>query len=383
MTGSAAAASYEPPPYPHDRVGDLRAAAAETGHGLDLSIGDPCDPLPEVVAQALRDALHRGVNYPPSVGYPELREAASAWMNRRLRVDVGAEDVAACVGTKELVCSLPRLLSLRYPARDTVLYPSIAYPTYAMGAELAGLRAVPVPLDDDWHATVERISDEDADRALVLWLNEPGNPTGSVADAAWFERTVRWARERGIVVASDECYVEFSFQDGRPATVLGTGSEGVLAVHSLSKRSNMAGLRSGFVAGDTALVRYLGEVRKHMGLMPPGPVQMAAAAAWADDDHVGTQRAIYRERREIFLGALEGTGVVHAGGPGTFYLWLHDESGRDAWDLAGHLAKAGIVGSPGDLYGESPARHVRIALVAPNDVLEPAASRLRSVLGAG
>ncbi len=376
-------AGFTPPPYPHDRLGDVRAVAEATdGPTVDLSVGNPGDPLPEVVAAAVTGALDRGVRYPASAGFGELREAASAWMGRRLGVEVASENVVACVGTKELVAGLPHLLSLRDPGRDTVLFPSVAYPTYEMGARLAGLRAVPVPLDDAWRPDLSRVAPGDAERALVLWLNEPGNPTGSTVDAAWFEASVGWARERGVVVASDECYVEFVF-GADPASALSAGSEGVLAVHSLSKRSNMAGLRAGFVAGDPDLVRYLGEVRRHAGLMVPGPVQVAAAAALDDDAHVDEQRERYRVRRELVLAALEGTGVAHDGGPGTFYLWLRDEGGRDGWELAGELAKAGVIVAPGDFYGEAGASHARLALVEPVERLEPVVRRLRAVLGAG
>lgn len=372
---------FRPPPYPYDRLAELQAVAEATGEPLDLSVGSPCDPLPDVVGKALTASLDTAVGYPASVGFLQLRQAASSWMARRLGVEIPPEQVLACVGSKEFVAGLPRLLALRDPSRDTVLYPSISYPTYAMGAELAGLRAVPVDVDDAWHPDLATVSDDDASRAVLLWLNEPGNPTGSVAGERWFAEVVEWARRRGVIVVSDECYVEFSFDEPR-ASALSAGSEGVLAVHSLSKRSNMAGLRAGFVAGDAQLIGYAGEVRKHAGLMVPGPVQLAAAGALGDDDHVETQCDRYRARRELVVAALEGTGVRHEGGPGTFYLWLADDR-RDAWALAGEFAKAGIVAAPGDLYGESPAVHVRVALVAPLERLEPAVARLRSVLGAG
>ncbi len=171
----------------------------------------------------------------------------------------------ACVGTKELVASLPHLLHLRDPSRDTVLYPAISYPTYAMGAELAGLRSVAVPLDDTWHLDLNRVSDADAERALVLFTNDPGNPTAAVAGGAATSAHVEWARSRGAILVADECYVEFTGGEVPPTTVLQNGSEGLLALHSLSKRSNMAGMRVGFVAGDSGLIRYLGETRKHAG----------------------------------------------------------------------------------------------------------------------
>jgi aspartate/methionine/tyrosine aminotransferase len=305
-------------------------------------------------------------------------------MERRLGATVPAHQILACVGTKEVVASLPHQLHLRDPSRDTVLYPSVAYPTYEMGAVLAGLRAVPVPLTDDWHLDLARVDPADAARALVLWVNEPGNPSGSAASTAELTATVEWARARGIVVAADECYVEFTYDaDGRPvrgATALAAGADGVLAVHSLSKRSNMAGLRVGFVAGDAALTDYLAEVRRHAGMMVPTPVQAAAAAALADDAHVDEQRERYARRRARVVPALAEHGIVHDGGPATFYLWLRGAEGADdGWELAARLAHAGTLVAPGDLYGPAGADHVRLALTQPDDRLELAMDRLGAV----
>lgn len=376
------ARGFVPPPYPHDRLDAMRRLAdALPGGVVDCSVGAPLDPMPEVVRLALVDAAAAATVYPASIGSPALRDAAAGWIDRRFGVTVSADDVIACVGTKELVASLPRFLALRDPSRDTVLYPAISYPTYDMGAQLAGLRAVPVPLDDDWQLDLDRVSPDDAQRALVLWLNEPANPTGATMGAARVEEAVAWARARGIVVASDECYAEFTCSaDGEPqgpTTVLATGSEGVLAVHSLSKRSNMAGLRAGFVAGDAELVGYLGEVRKHAGLMMPAPAQAAAAAALGDDTHVDAQRARYASRRRLVLDGLESLGFVHDGGPSTFYLWLRGAEGTDdGWELAGRFAEAGTLVAPGDFYGPSGADHVRLSLTQPIDRLELALDRL-------
>lgn len=375
-------AGFVPPPYPHDRLADLRAVAEGSGHLLDLSVGNPNDPLPEVVADAVTQALDRGVRYPASAGFAEFREAAAGWMRRRLGIGLDPEHVIACVGTKEVVAGLPRWLSLRDPGRDSVLYPAVSYPTYAMGAQLAGLRAVPVPPGDAWLPDPDQVTDADAERALVLWLNEPGNPTGSVASNDWYAEVARWARDRGIIVASDECYAEFVF-DGEPTTALSAGADGVLALHSLSKRSNMAGMRAGFVAGDPDLIGYLGEVRKHSGFMVPGPVQAGATAALGDDSHVDEQRERYRARREVVLSHLEGTGLVHTGGPATFYLWLRQDGVDDGWDVAGDLAKAGVLVAPGDFYGDTATDHVRVALVAPLDVLDAAFSRVKAHLTGG
>jgi aspartate/methionine/tyrosine aminotransferase len=243
----------------------------------------------------------------------------------------------------------------------------VAYPTYEMGALLAGMRAVPVPVDDEWHLDLDRVDPADADRALVLWLNDPSNPTGAVASPEGMADAVEWARARGILVASDECYAEFTYDaDGAPAapvTALDSGADGVLVVHSLSKRSNMAGLRVGFIAGDRALVTYLGEIRKHGGLMMPSPIQAAAAAALGDDEHVREQQVRYARRRALALPALESRGLVHDGGSSTFYLWLRDaDRARDGWAIAEELATTGLVVAPGDFYGTASTDHVRVAL---------------------
>jgi len=369
-------AGFVPPPYPYDRLRALeRLADSLPGGVVDCSIGTPCDPVPEVAARAAAAAIAGSMGYPASAGSMALREAAEEWIALRFGVDVAASNVGACVGTKELVAGLPHLLRLRNPQRDTVLYPAISYPSYEMGAVLAGCRAVPVPLDAEWHLDLDAVSEADAERALLLWMNEPGNPTSSAADARHFERVAAWGRARGIVVASDECYAEFAPE---PETILASGLDGVLAVHSVSKRSNLAGMRIGFYAGDPELVSYLVETRKHAGLMVPVPMQAAAAAALGDDVHVAEQRARYEARRVLAIDALAPLGLVHDGGPCTFYLWLRRvDSADDGWEIAAELAQsAGLLVSPGDLYGASGADHVRLALVQPLDRLELAFDRL-------
>jgi len=358
---------FVPPPYPYDRLDELKPLAAGLPGGLvDLSIGTPCDPPPPVVVEALaRAAEARG--YPPSIGSAAYREAAAAWMARRLGVEVEPAAIAACIGTKELVAGLPQWLRLRRPDRDTVLYPAVSYPTYAMGATLAGCRAVP-------YACLADISAADAERALCLWTNVPANPTGELADLA---EAAEWGRARGVPVLSDECYVEFTWE-GPPRTILEHGAEGVLAVHSLSKRSNLAGARAGFYAGDGDLVHYLSEVRKHAGFMVPGPVQAAAVAAWGDDEHVEAQRARYRSRLEAMRRALAAVGIDAPMPSGAFYLWVPAPDG-DAWALTRRLAAdAGALVSPGELYGPGGAGHVRIAVVQPDERIDLVAERLRA-----
>jgi succinyldiaminopimelate transaminase len=357
---------FAPPPYPYERLGDVIAiAAAHDGGAVDLSIGTPCDPPPAAVLTALA-AGDTARGYPPSIGTTAFRRAAAGWIDRRLGATVDPDDeLAACVGTKEFVASLPQYLRLRTPARDTVLYPAISYPTYEMGATLAGARAVP-------YLTLDDISDADAARALCVWVNSPANPTGELHDLG---AAVAWGRQRGVPVLSDECYAEFTW-DGPPTTVLQHGSEGVLALHSLSKRDNFAGARIGFYAGDAELVHYLREVRKHAGLMPPGPVQAAAVVALGDDEHVEQQRARYRARLERLVGLLAAAGYRAALPAGAFYLWVEAPDG-EAWAAARDLAsRAGIVVSPGEFYGPAGAAHLRIAAVQPDERIELAASRV-------
>jgi succinyldiaminopimelate transaminase len=370
---------FVPPPYPHDRLDALRRLAdAVPGGVVDTSIGNPVDPIPEIALAALRQAAPSSTSYPPSIGTLELREAAAGWIERRFGLHLDpARELIATVGTKELVASLPHFLHLRDPSRDTVLYPAISYPTYEMGAQLAGLRAVAVPLDDEWQLDLTRVRAADAERSLLLWTNDPANPTAAVAGGARVDAQVAWARERGIIVAADECYAEFTGEPMPPATALQGGLDGVLACHSLSKRSNMAGLRIGFVAGAPDLIEYLGAVRKHAGLMVPTPIQAAGAAALADDEHVFEQRDRYEQRRKLMLDGLSAQGLVHDGGPALFYLWLRAaESTDDGWEVAARLAEAGTLVAPGSLYGPAGADHVRLALTQPTDRLELILERL-------
>lgn len=367
------ATSFQPPPYPYDRLDPLKAvAAAHEGGLVDLSVGTPCDPPPGAVLVAL-GASGAEAGYPPSIGSPAFREAAADWLRRRFGVDVPASDVAACVGTKEFVASVAHLLRLRRPDKDTVLYPAVSYPTYAMGALLAGCRAVPVAVDDAWHLDLGSVDAADVERALCLWVNVPANPTGAVDDLAV---AAGWARTRGVPVFSDECYVEFTWA-GPGHTILESGLDGVVAVHSLSKRSNMAGLRAGFYAGDPDLVRYLSEVRKHAGLMVPGPVQLAAGVALEDDEHVDRQRERYRERLALLREAFAMAGVDVPAPEGTFYLWVAAPGG-DAWGFTERLAKeAGVLVSPGEFYdGDG---HVRVAAVQPTARIDLAARRIEAL----
>lgn len=364
-------AGFVPPPYPYDRLDRFKPLADALPGGLvDLSIGTPCDAPPaEVVAALSSSNSERG--YPPSIGTDPLRRAIQGWLQRRFGVEASLGQIAACVGTKEFVATTPHYLRLRTPSRDTVLYPAVAYPTYEMGAVLAGCRPVAVPAHRDGSIDLSAIDPADAARALMLWVNSPSNPTGAASDLV---AAAAWGRAHGVPVFSDECYVEFTW-DGPPRTILETGMQGVVAVHSLSKRSNLAGLRVGFYVGDDELVNYLKEVRKHVGMLVPGPAQAAGAVALADDAHVQVQRDRYLARLER-MGAVvsKWSGLDVPMPAGGFYLWFDAE---DGWAFAERLAReGGALVSPGDFYGAGGSQNVRIAVVQPDERIELVAQRL-------
>lgn len=364
---------FVPPPYPYDRLNDLKAMILERHDSIvDLSIGTPFDPPPQIVIDALASSGSER-SYPPSVGSAPFLDAVSSWMKRRFDVDIDTAQIGATIGSKEMVASLPQFLQLRSPDRDTVLYPAISYPSYEMGATLAGVRAVPVRFRPDGLLDLDAIDPADAERALVLWINSPGNPTGQLDD---LEAAAAWGRAHSVPVFSDECYVEFTWS-GRGRSILEHGTDGVVAVHSLSKRSNLAGVRTGFYAGDADLVHYLREVRKHAGMMVPGPAQAAAIAALNDDAHVAEQRHRYRTRLDLLaevIGDWSGEPVPLP--DGAFYLWIPVD---DGWGFAERLALAGgALVSPGEFYGSDGAGFVRVAVVQPDEKIELVAERLRA-----
>ena len=362
---------FEPPPYPYDRLDAFqKLAAAHDGGIVDLSIGTPCDPPPQAVIDALAGSgTERG--YPASIGTEALRRSIARWMGRRFSIDVPLSRIAACIGTKEFVATTPQYMKLRRPNRDTVIYPAVAYPTYEMGAILAGLRPLAVPMNAEGHMDFTSLSQDDIDRALMLWVNSPSNPTGGLDDLKY---AANWGRKNNIPVFSDECYTEFTWATSSQS-ILQHGLDGVIAVHSLSKRSNLAGLRVGFYAGDAEIVEYLKEVRKHAGFMVPGPAQAAGVAALDDDEHVAVQRDRYRTRLEYMATTLSKWSGIDIGMPdGGFYLWFDAE---DAWSFTERLAReGGALVSPGDFYGAGSSRNVRVAVVQPDAKLRLVAERL-------
>ncbi len=368
MTGSRTPVAHRLPAFPWDSLTEHGRLARRHPDGIvDLSVGTPVDPTPQVVQDALRAAAD-APGYPATYGTPALREAVADWLRRSHGVpDFDPDGVLPTVGSKEFVAWLPTLLGLG--PGDCVAVPELAYPTYDIGARLAG--AEPVVTADP--------TTLDPARVRLVWLNSPSNPTGAVLDAAALRRVVRWARRHRIVVASDECYIELPW-DTQPVTVLhpsvSEGSpKGLLAVHSMSKRSNLAGYRAAFVAGDVALVEELLAVRKHAGMMVPGPVQAALIAALGDDAHVAEQRGRYGARRARLRPALQAAGwrVTHS--EAGLYLWASHPS-YDGWESVAVLARLGILVAPGVFYGEAGHDHVRVALTATDDRVGAAVERL-------
>ena len=362
---------FTPPPYPYDRLDKFKPLAQKHEGGLvDLSIGTPCDaPAPAVIAALSNSNAERG--YPPSIGSDALRNAAQAWMQRKFEISVPTSQIAACIGSKEFVATTPQYLKLRSPDRDTVLFPAVSYPTYEMGAILAGCRPVAVPMTATGGIDTSKIAASDVKRALMIWSNSPNNPTGDLDD---LNALAIWGRKNSVPVFSDECYVEFTWSR-KPETILQHGLEGVIALHSLSKRSNLAGVRVGFYAGDKEIVDYLKEVRKHVGMLVPGPAQAAAVVAFGDDESVKLQRDVYLRRLETLATVLSKWSGFNIDLPsGGFYLWF---DAKDGWEFAERVAKeGGALVSPGDFYGAGGANNVRVAVVQPDDKIALVTSRL-------
>jgi succinyldiaminopimelate transaminase len=355
------------PDFPWDRLTESKRRAERHPDGLvDLSVGTPVDPTPPSVQEALRAAAD-SPGYPTVWGTPELRRAIVAYARRRLgSAALDEESVLPTIGSKELVASLPSQLGIG--AGRTVVIPEIAYPTYAVGAMLSGSAIL---------AADSTVAAGPADVGLV-WLNSPANPTGRVLPVDHLRKVLAWARERGAVVAADECYFEYVWE-GEARSLLdpevnGGSLDSLLVVHSLSKRSNMAGFRGAFVVGDPVLVSALREVRRHAGSMVPGPVQAAMAAALGDDGHVDDQRDRYRRRRGLLRSALAAAGFAIDCSEASLYLWA--TRGEPCLDTVGWLADRGILVAPGDFYGPAGARHVRVALTATDERVAAACARL-------
>lgn len=367
------------PDYPWEAMAPYLAKASEhPGGAVNLSIGTPVDPTPFIVQDALKAAAD-APGYPTVHGTAALREAVAGWFERRRGVaGLDPRNVMPTVGSKELVAWLPLLLGLK--PGDVVVRPKVAYPTYDIGATLAGVTSVATD-------NLAELDGETLARVRLIWVNSPGNPTGSVRDAASLKTVVDQARDLGAVVASDECYAELGWgawdvQRGGEAVpsildprVAGGSHQGLLAVYSLSKQSNVAGYRAAFVAGDPDLMANLVNSRKHAGMIVPYPVQEAMRVAVGDDAHVEAQKDLYRGRRDRLLPALQDFGLEIKDSDAGLYLW--STAGEETWTTVARLAERGIVVGPGVFYGEAGNGYVRVALTGSDERIDAAVSRLR------
>lgn len=356
------------PAFPWDSLIEAKAVASRHPGGLvDLSIGTPVDRVPHAVRAAL-SAASDSPGYPTTQGTPALRQAYSRWLARTHEVpDLDPAAVIPTIGSKEMVSGLPFQLGLA--ATDTVAIPELAYPTYEVGARLAGCQLV---------RTDSPTSLSSGNHVSLLWLNSPSNPTGEVLSVEQLRRILSWARANRTIVASDECYIDLGW-DNQPISILspevsGGDHTGLLALHSLSKRSNLAGYRIGFISGDPELVNTLLQVRKHIGQIMPGPMQAAAIAALDDDGHVMAQRSRYGQRRTVLMDALTEAGFRIDHSEAGLYLWC--TQGKDTQTTVSWFADRGILVAPGSFYGPLGSKHVRVSLTAPDERVASAAERL-------
>lgn len=353
------------PDFPWDALAPYGAIAKQHPEGaIDLSVGTPVDPTPEFIQEAFRKASN-SPSYPVTVGTPELREAITAWAKKYLGAS-GDFGVLPLIGSKEFVAWLPTFIEAQ-----SVLYPDVAYPTYLVGSLLAQAEATPVSLDATLWPEAE-----------MAWVNSPSNPTGRVHSEEEFKAAIEWSRKHKSIVVSDECYLEFG-DSKKPTSILnytGGDNTNILAVHSLSKRSSMAGFRAAFIVGDPALIARILEVRKHAGMMVPLPVQIAMIAALSDEDHVAKQRALYNARRATLIPALRAAGFTIESSEAGLYIWA--TRNENCWDSVSWLAELGIIATPGVFYGELGASHIRIAMTATDAQISQAAARIMKKVGA-
>jgi succinyldiaminopimelate transaminase len=358
------------PDFPWDQLAPAKARASEHPDGIvDLSVGSPVDPTPVLVRQALADATDAHA-YPTVAGTPALREAIVEWYGRRHGVTLTTAQVLPTIGSKEFIAGLALWLGIG--PGDTVVFPAAAYPTYELGAALVRATALASDEPAEW-----------PEGTKLVWLNSPGNPDGSVLGIEQLRAAVARARELGAVIVGDECYAELGWEPQYDTTptptildprVVGEDVDGVLSVYSLSKQSNLAGYRAGFVAGCDRVIAEALAVRKHTGMMPPTPVQQAMIVALGDDDHVRTQKAVYRARRDRLRAALESAGLRIDRSEAGLYLWA--TRGEDAWTTVDALADLGILVAPGSFYGVAGGQHVRIALTSTDERIDAAVARL-------
>jgi succinyldiaminopimelate transaminase len=363
--------------YPFARLDDWKAEASANGIELiDFGMGDPREVTPAFIREALASSIDPVSSYPRAPGLPELRDAISAWLERRFEVAVDpATEIVPTLGSKEAIYSFAQVV---LGDKRLVAVPEPAYPVYERGARFAGGHVVTVPLSEETGWLPDLDAFDAWDEIALLWVCYPNNPTGSVAPLSFYEELAARAQEHGFLLCSDEAYSELWF-DEPPVSALQVGDRtNVVVFNTLSKRSSMTGYRSGFVCAPREICDALRRFRPTIGTAPQEFVQRASAVAWSDDRHVEDVRALYRRKRETLLPALEARGLRLAGSTATFYLWM--DVGGPSEEFARRLLGHGIVVAPGSFFGAAGEGYVRFALVPTQEECERAAAILRDVL---
>lgn len=370
--------------YPFVRLNE--AAATRRAQGLeviDLGMGDPREPTDPAILLALREGLRERMGYPAAAGLPELREAVAGWIAGRFGVALDPDtQVIPTLGSKEAIFSFAQVVLDVPGGRDTVVVTEPGYPVSARGAAFAGAQVVELPLreENEFLPALDAVSEKVWERAALVWINSPNNPTGAVAPLELLARLAELARRHDFVLASDEAYSELWFTERPPSALQLDDLTNVVAFNTLSKRSSMTGFRSGFVAGDPALVAALRQFRPNVGTAPQEFVQRASVVAWRDEGHVARARETYRRKRDTLLDVLLRKGLRDAGGPATMYLWIAVPEGETSESHAARLLDAGVLVTPGSYLGRSGEGYVRYALVATETECNRAAAILEEVL---
>jgi len=369
--------------YPMVELERRKEAVAARGLTLyDFSIGDPVEETPAFIRQALHAAVHPHLGYPSIAGAADLRAAIAGYVARRFGVDLDpATQILPTAGSKEAVFHTPLLVVDPAAPDRAVVFPDPGYPAYQRGVLFAGGEAVAVPLDGDHVFRPWTLPEALLQRTRMIWLNSPHNPSGAVTSLAELQRAADLCRERDILLVCDEAYADI-FHGEPPPSLLQAGTEGVLVLHSLSKRSGMTGYRSGFLAGDAAMIARMRKLRSNPGLSSPDFVNAAARAAWSDDAHVAERRGLFRAKRQLLLDLFEELGLEVHGAEATIYLWVRVPAGHDDESWAALLLDRGIVVSPGRMFGVEGAgrSYVRLALVPSVEEIRAAVGALRAVL---
>jgi succinyldiaminopimelate transaminase len=374
--------------YPLAAFQDLANRLRADGHPLhDFSIGDPDEPTPGFIRDALIDAVGPVSRYPTAAGQPALRAAVADWFGRRHGVTVDPDvHVLPSAGSKEAIFHLPLAVLDPHGPRRHVLWGEPGYPVYGRGALFAGGEsdAVTLTAEAGWRLSLADVPADRLRRACIAWVNHPHNPTGATADLGWYREQVAVAREHGLLLASDECYQEVWFDTPPPSALEACDGDlaGVLAFVSLSKRSGMTGYRSGAIVGDPDLIRRLRLLRPNVGTAAPDFVQAAAIAAWGDQDHVDARRAVFAAKRTVVLDHLGELDIEVSGSQATFYVWFRAPGGDDA-AYAEALLRERIVASPGRAFGAAGAGWLRLALVPTVEGCRTAMATWRAAVQAG